>query len=277
MNKKGKGETGMLPASENTQIELLNVITYEDWYADLKRQGGRGFCILSYRFDAVGTRICTGEREIPIEAGEIAFFPADFGYRRKTEHDRLIALHFFAPGLSDEEFHIFPERVSAPLATLFTRARKIWSARGDGYRWRAQALLCEILSYLHFETVERPLSPQVARALEEMRDRYADPDFSVASLSDATMVSGTYLRRLFRREQGMTPKQVLDGIRFSHAQALLNTGLLTVSEVAEACGFRDPKNFATAFRNKFGYAPTEQTYGKRPEPAHKKFTPEDPR
>ncbi len=264
-------------ANENTQIELLNVITYEDRYADVRRQGGRGFCTLSYRLDAVETRIYTGEREIPVGAGEIAFFPADFGYRRKTEHDRLIALDFFAPGLSDEEFRVFPECVAAPIAALFTKARKIWGARGDGYRWRAQALLCEMLSHLHFETGERTPSPQVTRALEEMRARYADPDFSVASLSDATMVSGTYLRRLFRREQGMTPKQALDGIRFSHAQALLNTGLLTVSEVAEACGFRDPKNFATAFRKKFGYAPTEQTYGKRAEPAHKKFTPKDPR
>lgn len=267
----------MLPTTDNTQIELLNVIAYEDFYADFKRQGGYGFCTLSYRFEAVGTRIYAGDREMPVGAGEIAFFPADFVYRRKTEHDRLIALHFFAPGLSDEQFRVFPESVSAPLAPLFSEACKIWSARRDGYRWRSQAQLCEMLSHLLFETVEKPLSPPVARALEEMRVRYGDPDFSVESLIRATMVSGTYLRRLFRREQGMTPKQALDGIRFSHAQALLNTGLLTVSEVAEACGFRDPKNFATAFRNKFGYAPTEQTYGKRAEIAHKKFTPEDPR
>ena len=261
---------------ENTQIELLNVFSYEDYYSDFKRQGGHGFCALSYRFEAVGTRIYAGDREIPVTAGEIAFFPADFIYRRRTEHDRLITFHFFAPGLADEGFRVFPKSVSAPLVGLFTRAKRIWSARGDGYRWQAQALLCEMLSHLYFDTVEKPLSPPVARALEEMRIRYADPDFSIESLTRVTMVSGTYLRRLFQRELGMTPKQELDGIRFSHAQALLNTGLLTVSEVAEACGFRDPKNFATAFRNKFGYAPTEQTYGKRAEPAHKKFTPEDP-
>jgi transcriptional regulator GlxA family with amidase domain len=44
------------------------------------------------------------------------------------------------------------------------------------------------------------------------------------------------------------------------AKSLLNAGYDPVSSVAEKVGFRDAKNFATAFKKQFGYPPSRQRY-----------------
>lgn len=73
-------------------------------------------------------------------------------------------------------------------------------------------------------------------------------------------MSDTYFRRLFRRDLGVSQKQYLNDLRLEHAQALLNAGYYTIADVAEMVGFRDSKNFATAFKKSFGYPPSAQTY-----------------
>lgn len=241
-------------------LELLNVIAYEDSGADSRHPSGQGYCALSYRLEAEDTRLIAEGETYFAAAGCVAFFPAGVPYRRQTRRDRLITFHFIAPGLAGLPLRVFSPEVGEPLAPLFRQALSVWDAREGGYRFRAQALLCEALAHLFFETSECPLSPLVSRAIACLRENAGNPDFSVSSLSCVTHVSGTYLRRLFRRETGLSPKQYLEEMRFSSAKSYLSAGFLSVSEVAEACGFSDAKNFSTAFRRRFGYPPSAQTY-----------------
>lgn len=244
----------------SSALELLNVIAYEDTGPDIRHPGGQSYCALSYRIEADSTLLFSEGKTYAVGAGDLAFFPAGVPYRRKTRRDRLITFHFIAPGLSCMTLRTFPAEIGETLAPLFRQALSVWDEKRSGYRFRAQALLCEILARLFFETPERPLAPLVSQAIACLREHLSDASFSVSSLSLVTRVSSTYLRRLFRRDTGMSPKQFLEELRFSCAKSYLSAGLLSVSQVAEACGFSDAKNFSTAFRRRFGYPPSAQTY-----------------
>ena len=73
-------------------------------------------------------------------------------------------------------------------------------------------------------------------------------------------ISETYLRRIFQGEMGVSPKKYLMTLRMNRAKSLLNAGYDPVNVIAEKVGFRDAKNFATAFKKQFGYPPSMQRY-----------------
>ena len=85
---------------------------------------------------------------------------------------------------------------------------------------------------------------------------------TVSLVAKHLYISETYLRRIFQQEKGVSPKQFITSLRLERAKALLNAGYDPVGVIAEKVGFRDAKNFATAFKKAFGYPPSRQNYGK---------------
>ena len=75
-----------------------------------------------------------------------------------------------------------------------------------------------------------------------------------------------YLRRLFKKEVGVSPREYLLNGRMELARGIILGGLsirysdYTVSQLAEACGFADPLYFSRVFKKYFGVSPSE--YGK---------------
>ena len=61
----------------------------------------------------------------------------------------------------------------------------------------------------------------------------------------------------FSDEFRMPPMRWLMNLRLHHAKALLMRSELTVGEVAQACGFRDPLYFTRQFRRQTGYPPSK--------------------
>ena len=106
-----------------------------------------------------------------------------------------------------------------------------------------------------------PPSPaqSAARLLEREAAR---ADFSVDELTGAFSCSGAQLRRLFRQEYGLSPKQYLTRVRMDNARALLQAGLFSVKQVAQRCGYSNEKTFATAFKACTGLTPSQYAAGR---------------
>lgn len=68
-------------------------------------------------------------------------------------------------------------------------------------------------------------------------------------------VSPAHLRRLFHETFHVSPKQVLDQIRFRRATKMMADSDVKLASVAEACGFGSPSAFSRAFRAKFDCSP----------------------
>ena len=71
-------------------------------------------------------------------------------------------------------------------------------------------------------------------------------DLNVAALIEQTGYADDYLRTLFLRRYGRTPRVLLEETRMNYAQSLLDTyrGALSVAETARQCGYRDALYFS---------------------------------
>lgn len=85
-----------------------------------------------------------------------------------------------------------------------------------------------------------------------------------------------YIRKLFKRELGITPNQYLIDKRLQTSAELLsslNHDSNNISNVAITCGFKDPLYFSRMFKKKYNMSPTE--YAKKYKDHTKKHGPED--
>ncbi|MRS92041.1 helix-turn-helix domain-containing protein [Enterobacteriaceae bacterium RIT714] len=81
--------------------------------------------------------------------------------------------------------------------------------------------------------------------------------WTVAEMATRMQCSEPWLRRLFLRYTGKTPKEYYLDARLELAQSLLRQEGNTVNKVADILNFFDSFHFSKAFKNKFGYAPSK--------------------
>ncbi|MBQ1788195.1 MAG: helix-turn-helix transcriptional regulator, partial [Erysipelotrichaceae bacterium] len=69
--------------------------------------------------------------------------------------------------------------------------------------------------------------------------------------------STEYLKRVFKQELGMTPRQYLRERRLENAARIRAIGdeNHTISEITRQCGFNDPLYFSKLFKKRYGVSP----------------------
>ena len=92
---------------------------------------------------------------------------------------------------------------------------------------------------------------------------YADP-ITNAQLADLICLSEDRFCHLFREEIGSAPLQYINEMRLKKAMALLERNEYTVTEVAEAVGFRDYNHFITVFGKAVGMSPRKYRLAHQP-------------
>ncbi len=95
-----------------------------------------------------------------------------------------------------------------------------------------------------------------------MRD-FADPDFALDEAIRAMPFHYDYLRKLFKKEVGITPLEYLTRVRMKKAETMLAamSNDYSVAEVARLCGYDDALYFSRVFKKSFGCAPS--AFGKQ--------------
>lgn len=95
------------------------------------------------------------------------------------------------------------------------------------------------------------------RAASLIRAGCFDSGSRIEEIAAMVGVSRSQLYRLFKKEFEISPKRYLDDLRVARAEQLLEEGIMSISEVAYACGFNDPLYFSAEFKKRKGAAPRE--------------------
>ena len=77
----------------------------------------------------------------------------------------------------------------------------------------------------------------------------------VEELANAANYSRWHFSRIFKQNTGMTPAAFVRDLQLRRATALLETGNLSVKEVAKLCGFNSTVSFCRAFKREYSYTP----------------------
>jgi transcriptional regulator GlxA family with amidase domain len=103
------------------------------------------------------------------------------------------------------------------------------------------------------QTAER----QPLRELQAWIPDHLDQDLSVPALASRAAMSERNFARAFRRETGMTPAAYVEAARVESARIALETGDLTVEQVARQAGFGSVETMRRAFGRLVGVSPVD--------------------
>jgi AraC family transcriptional regulator of adaptative response / methylphosphotriester-DNA alkyltransferase methyltransferase len=98
-------------------------------------------------------------------------------------------------------------------------------------------------------------------AVAVIRAEYAS-DLTVAELADRVACSCRQLQRAFHDIGGTSFRTALIEVRMDAAAELLAGGPVSVREAARSVGYRQPAQFAKAFRRHHGIAPSQYRIGR---------------
>lgn len=105
--------------------------------------------------------------------------------------------------------------------------------------------------------------PVVVSLKADMEKNFTDSTYSAETALRKIPLNYDYVRKLFKKETGVTPHDYLDGIRMNRARLYIENGItntysnFTVSQIAEACGFAEPLYFSRVFKKHFGVSPMQ--------------------
>ena len=168
--------------------------------------------------------------------------------------DRLVEEGFFGPerpvlhpGLRDDLVHDYNELIG------------IARAERPGYQYELGAIVYRLLSRLA-STVER--AEQHSRA-EELATRArawmearVESELEIEDLARELGLSYENFRRIFLRYTGLAPYKYFLQLKMARAKALLETGDLSVKEVADRLAFENQYYFSRAFKSHTGQSPS---------------------
>lgn len=123
-----------------------------------------------------------------------------------------------------------------------------------------------LVGYITAFTASKKYSPVVSTVAEGIDKSLSDPTFSLDDYLKTFPLNYDYLRRLFKKEVGVSPREYLLKSRMELARGIILGEIsnryseYTVSQTAEACGYSDPLYFSRVFKQYFGVSPSE--YGK---------------
>lgn len=91
-------------------------------------------------------------------------------------------------------------------------------------------------------------------------NRYCEPSFALDEAISSLPFHYDYIRKLFKKELGLSPLEYLTKLRMKKAELLapsLQSRSCTVAEMAELCGYDNALYFSRVFRKHFGCSPSQ--------------------
>ncbi|MNI46178.1 HTH-type transcriptional activator Btr [compost metagenome] len=235
--------------------------SFPDW------QIGRStidFHDLTFIVGGKSTYYINGE-EYTVEAGDLLYAPAGSireAHTFKEAPMHSYAFNFFWRGADNE--------VKLPFGTVTKNWRTkeiledikafshVWMGNQPFYKMKARAIFQMIIYRLLCiaSHQQAPLvDPRIQKSMAFIMDHYTE-EVTVSELASLAGLHPEYLGKLFKQNTGSSCKEFLNRVRVNNAEMLLSAGGVTVSEVAEHCGYRDAAYFSNVFKRIKGYPPS---------------------
>lgn len=97
----------------------------------------------------------------------------------------------------------------------------------------------------------------IERGILYIEKHYSDPDLTLENVAEAVGRSTAYYSHLLMKRQGMSFRQILANRRINEAKRLLNSSQLSIKEIADQVGFRNPSYFTRLFKEITSMSPRD--------------------
>lgn len=181
-------------------------------------------------------------------------------------HGSVVERRYFLPYMNHPCFQFvlltpetrWQEKTLNDMLYLFYLLRE----KAFGYELDAYSYLLHIwrtlLEHLDADPGQQPLleRQEAHQILSYLHDHYAE-HITLEKISNITHLSSGECCRLFKATYGCTIFNYLTDYRLGQSTILLSDHSLSVSRIAELCGFNSPSYFIKRFREKVGVSPLQ--------------------
>ncbi len=217
---------------------------------------------LVYYDTGTGTT-CLQEMTYPYKPGTYALIPADTPHdERRYANTDVIFVGFRLAGEEQEaelEAGLFEDAPDRPIAKLLHEMVREMQEQRPYYSDQLNYLIGMIV-IAHQRSLDISISKASADHLLYTRtfiDEHYNQKITVEELAEMAGYSYHHFRHLFKRQYGISPIAYLLRKRVERACQLLLHSKLSVTAIAEACGFSSDAQFSTLFKREQGVSPRQ--------------------
>lgn len=117
-----------------------------------------------------------------------------------------------------------------------------------------------IVSYLIVFRSNAEFSGPVSQIRSNILQNYTKTDYALDAYIRTLPFHYDYLRKVFKKEIGMSPLEYMTSLRMKNAERLLSTVWTSgcaIAEIAYMCGFENALYFSRVFKKYYGCSPTQ--------------------
>lgn len=196
---------------------------------------------------------------IPYKTGDLVVIPPHV-LHANTSTEGFTNIHIT---MADPSFvyHI-PFRITDTenyFTSVFSQAKLFYMTDIKNREMVLAALGDLIIGYIVCYRSNSECSSPVEQIRNSIIHNYSDPGYALDEFIRSLPFNYDYLRKLFKKEIGMSPLEYLTSLRMSSAEKLLTamwTNDYSITEIAQMCGYDDALYFSRVFKKHFGCAPT---------------------
>lgn len=235
----------------------MNVITYAGKISSYGQRTAKNYEIIAPQGSC---RILSPIGDAVAEEGEIAVIPPLVGH---SFEGKGIKLEIDKALLPFKKITIVKDDGAGGIAHCAAQAESYFNGDFTG-KWDLLAALGGLaVAYVTAFGGGKKLSPVVETVKAEVLKNLSTPSFSLRDSIKKLPLNYDYVRKLFKKETGLTPHEFLMESRMALAKELISSGIgnrysnYSVSQIAEACGFSEPLYFSRVFKKYYGKSPSE--------------------
>lgn len=203
------------------------------------------------------------DRQIRAEAGSVLLQQKNDTYQLNFSGDEVayIVISYLAEP-AQTLMALLPDRhFSTPHSKkyrdLFENVLRLWQSNAICSQARlcsaVQELLCCIIQEHHKKDAE-PNASYAEQAMQVLEKSFALP-LTCQQVADEVGLSVSHLSQLFKKHYGISMIQALNEVRIRQAKTMIRSGIFTLQEVAQDCGFRNEYYFSRVFKQYTGTTP----------------------
>lgn len=212
-----------------------------------------------YYFNGVG-KSTINQKEYPVKSGVFTITPKGIYH----DQENFTELRSFCILLDDPELEQLTGSwididgsIRSMLFTFFDEVDK----KRPGYEEICKGLAYEIVGRAErivseCEYSTHPTKEEIVRNAIELIEK-RDGLVTVGEVAESLNVSPDYLRHLFSKCGAESPHRFIMNVKLERAKTVLTDSGLSISRIAEMCGFGDVYYFSNLFKKKTAYSPTD--------------------
>ena len=139
---------------------------------------------------------------------------------------------------------------------LFSEFFTDYFVNGNTGYYRVLSFFYSLINALCKNSLNTPTKRYMQEITNCIKLNYANPDFTIESISKIMHISHSYLCKIFKKETSQTVKNYLTSYRMNEAVKLITETDKQIKDIAYLVGYSDEITFIKSFKQHFGKTAT---------------------